>query len=103
MKLSQITPNNIKAFVEGYTKLIYNELVGLPFHIQEQILYRQSKCQSCITVGHVEEGPGHCEHCGCSIPGKWYVTKSCNNGTKFPDLMDKNNWNKFKVENDITL
>jgi len=103
MKLSQITPKNIKAFIEGYTKLIYDEVVGLPYHLQEQILYRQSKCKSCIDVGHETEGPGHCERCGCSIPGKWYVTKSCNNGDKFPDLMDDLAWEQFKKDNDIEL
>lgn len=101
MKLSQITPKNIKAFIEGYSKLAYDKLVGLPIHLQEQILYRESKCQDCVTVGHKDVGPGSCKHCGCSTPGKWFVTKSCNGGERYPDLMGSEEWKKFKLDNNI--
>lgn len=104
MRLSQITPSNIKAFVEGYSKLFYNKIVGLPHYMQEQVLYRKSKCQkSCVEVGHKESGPNHCERCGCSVPGKWFVTESCNGGDKFPDLMGEEKWKTFKKHNDIKL
>lgn len=104
MKLSQITNKNIKAFIEGYSKLFYDKLIGLSHHIKEQILYRQSICQkSCVEIGHKEEGPNHCEECGCSVPSKWFVTQSCNNGKKFPDLMNKEDWEVFKKYNDIEL
>ena len=32
-----------------------------------------------------------------------YVTKSCNNGTRFPDLMDSESWEKYKKENNIKI
>ena len=103
MKLNQITPKNIKAFIEGYSKLTYNKFIGLPHHLQEQILYRESKCQDCVTTGHEDNGPNTCKECGCSIPGKWFVTKSCNDGKRFPDLMGKDAWEIFKRHNDVEL
>jgi len=104
MKLSQITPKNIKAFIEGYSKLFYDKIVGLPHYMQEQILYRKTVCHdSCVVKGHEESGPGHCERCGCSVPGKWFVTRSCNYGYKFPDIMGETQWNEYKKKNDIEL
>lgn len=101
MKLADITLKNVKAFIEGTSKQFYNQLIGLPKHLQEQITYRASKCQDCITVGHKDKGPGTCKECGCSVPGKWFVNKSCNNGKRFPDLMDKYKWDEFKKKNNI--
>ena len=103
MKLNQVTPKNIKAFFEGYSRVIYDKLIGLPEYTQEQILYRESKCQDCVTVGHEDSGPGSCRECGCNIPGKWFVTKSCNDGKRFPDLMGEKEWKTFKEDNDITI
>jgi len=85
----KITPSNIKAFIEGYTKLAFDGLIGLPTHLQEQIVYRASKCPDCVKAKE-------CKHCGCSVPGKFYVTKSCNKGERFPDLMEKDEWETYK-------
>ena len=46
---------------------------------------------------------GYCKYCGCSIPGKLYVTTSCNNGERFPDLMCEADWEKYKTENNIEI
>ena len=78
MKLSDITVKNVLAFIEGNSKMWY-----------------------CIKIGHKNKGPGTCRECGCSIPGKWFVEKSCNNGKRFPDLMDKFKWDEFKKKNNI--
>lgn len=103
MKLSQITPSNVKSFVEGYSRVAYDAIIGLPYYTKEQILYRESKCDSCITTGHPEGGPMTCEHCGCGLPGKWFATKSCNGGEKFPDLMGEEEWEQYKKDNDIEI
>lgn len=46
---------------------------------------------------------GYCVNCGCEVPGKLYVNKSCNGGYRFPDLMEKDEWDKFKIKNNIDL
>lgn len=101
MKLSDITLKNIKAFIEGNSKMWYDKLVGLPTHLKEQIQYRASKCTDCIEIGHKEKGPGTCKECGCKIPGKWFVKKSCNKGKRFPDLMENKEWYEYKRKNNI--
>ena len=101
MKLSDITLTNIKAFISGYSKMWYDQFIGLPVHLQEQITYRSTKCPDCVEVGHKEVGPNTCKECGCSLPGKWFVTTSCNKGKRFPDLMDKISWDEFKRKNNI--
>jgi hypothetical protein len=95
MKLKDITIKNIKAFVQGNTRMFGAKYNLVDEHIQEQVAYRAMICkESCLPFGK-------CEVCGCSVPGKLYVTKSCNKGDKFPDLMSKEEWEKFKKENNI--
>lgn len=88
--------NKVKQFVEGNLNLIYDDLIGKPIYYKEQIFYRASKCQDCHRIGV-------CLQCGCSLPGKHYVAKSCNGGVRFPDLMDEESWEKYKKENDIQI
>lgn len=66
-----------------------------PEHIQEQVLWRAFLCKDdCAKTGK-------CKDCGCSVPGKWYVTQSCNKGTRFPNLMNLAQWEIYKKENKI--
>ena len=44
-----------------------------------------------------------CIYCGCSVPGKLYVSKSCNGGERFPDMMDSEEWEKYKKEKNIKI
>jgi hypothetical protein len=46
---------------------------------------------------------GYCIECGCSVPGKLYVKESCNGGKRFPDLMSREDWEKYKSENNIIV
>jgi hypothetical protein len=90
MKLKEITLTNIKSFIEGTSKELYNTLIGLPIHTQEQVAYRHEKCKKdCIP----KKG---CKHCGCEPIGKHFVNKSCNGGERFPDLMGAEEWETFK-------
>lgn len=95
MKLSDITLKNIKAFIEGNTKMLGDRLGLLPKHEQEQVIFRASLCGDCLETGE-------CRVCGCSVPGKFYVAKSCNDGERFPDLMDKEKWDLYKIENNLS-
>lgn len=69
----------------------------LPTYEREQVLYRSQICESdCVKLGY-------CIYCGCDIPGKLYVNESCNGGERFPNLMSKDKWEKFKSENNIEI
>lgn len=94
-KNPQITIKNIKSFLEGNSKMFLSKLGFQAEHLKEQIAYRMLICNDVCGK------QGYCEKCGCDYPGKLYVNESCNNGEKFPDLMSKQDWIKFKQENGI--
>jgi hypothetical protein len=86
----------IKQYIEGNLSMLEEDLFGKPLYYKEQILYRASKCQDCYRLGK-------CLNCGCSLPGKHYVKESCNDGLRFPDLMDEQSWKAYKEENGIQI
>lgn len=86
----------VKQFIEGNLNMLEDDMFGKPQYYKEQILYRASKCQDCYRIGK-------CLNCGCSLPGKHYVKESCNNGLRFPDLMEEEDWIKFKEDNNIEI
>jgi len=90
----KITLNNIKQYIEGNANMLLTELGSKPDYYKQQIAYRALKCSDCWINRE-------CQQCGCSLPGKWYVDKSCNNGQKFPDIMNEQDWIKFKSDNNI--
>ena len=94
--MAKITLKNIGQFIEGNWNLLYDRYHGQPKYIKEQLAYRASKCQDCFALGR-------CIKCGCDLPGKHYVGKSCNNGERFPDLMDEKHWEVYKVEHGIEI
>lgn len=98
MKLSKVfNIKNILSFIEGHYKYFYNEIIGLDKHLQEQVLYRLSKCKdTCLKTNE-------CQVCGCPPKQKVFVKESCNEGEIFPDLMNKEDWEEFKKENNITI
>lgn len=96
MKLSDINLKNIKAFFEGNARMLGDNFGIVDKHIQEQVAYRATLCGDCLEAGK-------CKVCGCKVPGKFYVKQSCNNGDIFPDLMSKEEWEEFKIENNINI
>jgi len=91
----KITPTKILQFIEGNLKMLGDKVHLLATHEKEQVAYRALICKDdCVKLGY-------CTYCGCDIPGKLYVKKSCNNGERFPDLMNKEAWEKFKLEKNI--
>ena len=92
-----ITPNKIFQFIEGNLKMLGDQFDLIPSYQRKQVLYRSQICKDdCMKHGY-------CIECGCSVPGKLYVNKSCNGGTRFPDLMSKVEWEKYKAENGIIV
>jgi hypothetical protein len=91
-----ITPEKIRQYIEGNIKLWGDRFNMIPKHIKEQIIWRSFICSDCVDNGS-------CKYCGCEVPGKLYVTKSCNDGDRFPDLMDKQDWLEYKLQNNIDI
>lgn len=90
----EITLSNIKSYLEGNGQRVLEELKLQPSHIKEQIAYRRLACKDdCAKTNK-------CIKCGCEFKGKTSVVKSCNED-RFPDLMSKVDWDKFKKENKI--
>ena len=93
----KITPTKIFQFIEGNLKMLGDQLHLLSKHEREQVFYRSEVCKNdCVKFGY-------CVFCGCSLPGKMYVNESCNNGERFPNLMNAENWEKFKKEHNIEI
>ncbi len=66
-----------------------------PEWYQEQIAYRMLQCKNDCMITK------KCKYCGCAVPGKLFVDKSCNKGERFPDIMNEVEWIKYKEENGI--
>ena len=93
----KITPKKIFQFIEGNLKMLGDQMHLLPKHEREQVLYRSMICKDdCMERGY-------CIYCGCSVPGKMYVKTSCNSGERFPDLMGAEDWEKYKIKNNIEI
>ena len=93
----KITPKKIFQFIEGNLKLLGDRMHLLPAHEREQVFYRSEICKNDCMIYE------YCNYCGCSVPGKLYVTESCNGGERFPDLMGAKEWEKYKQENNIEI
>jgi hypothetical protein len=91
----KITFKNILSYIEGNTQLALEHLNAQPQHIQEQIAYRRLLCKDDCAV------TGECKECHCEFYGKTSVEKSCNKGERFPDLMGRVDWIRYKIKNDI--
>lgn len=94
MKLKDVFKvKNIKNFIDGNSKIFYDRIIGLPDHITEQIAYRLKQCENdCVVTGKCMTG------CGCPTTARVFATDSCNHD-RFPDLMDAEQWEIFKKEN----
>jgi hypothetical protein len=92
-----ITPKKIFQFIEGNLKMLGDQFDLMSQHQKEQVLYRSQICKDdCMKFGY-------CIECGCSVPGKLYVKESCNGGKRFPDLMSREDWKKYKSDNNIIV
>jgi hypothetical protein len=93
----KVTLKNILYFIEGNIKMLGDTFNLLPEHEREQVMWRSQICaEDCMKYGY-------CVYCGCSVPGKLYVNDSCNSGERFPNLMTRVEWEKYKLEHNITV
>lgn len=91
----KITLKNIFSYLEGSSRRILEHLNLQPQHIKEQIAYRRLICKDDCAVS------GRCVYCNCEFYGKTSVEESCNKGERFPNLMNRIDWEKYKEENGI--
>jgi hypothetical protein len=94
---NKITAKNIINFIEGNLKMLGNKINLLSTSQKEQVIWRSEICKDDCMI------QGKCKYCGCSVPGKLYVVKSCNNGERFPDMMNQNEWEEYKKVNNILI
>jgi len=93
----KITIKNMLHFIEGNLKMFGDYIDLLPYHEKEQVIYRSWVCRNdCMKQEY-------CSYCGCSVPGKLYVKESCNEGKRFPDMMDEVSWEAYKNEKNINI
>lgn len=93
----KITLNNIKSFIEGNLQYYKDKFLSSPRYLQEQYHYRLYVCRKdCIP-------DNSCVVCTCPPIKKAWVSKSCNKGKRFPDLMDKPSWEEYKKQHDIDI
>ena len=96
MKIKDILNiKNIAHYIEGNAKFYYDKLIGEPQYLREQRLWRLHQCQDDCVV------EGTCKYCECPTEKKVFQDESCNEGERFPDIMNNIEWDKFKKENGI--
>jgi hypothetical protein len=95
--MQKITTKKVLQFLEGNIKMLGDKFNLLKNHEKEQVLWRLELCKNDCVV------EGKCKYCGCSVPGKLYVKKSCNEGIIFPDMMDEWEWQEWKRINNIDI
>jgi hypothetical protein len=95
--MQKITTKKVLQFLEGNIKMLGDKFNLLKNHEKEQVLWRLELCKNDCVV------EGKCKYCGCSVPGKLYVKKSCNEGIIFPDIMDDWEWQEWKRINNIDI
>lgn len=91
----KITLKNILSYLEGNTRRAMEHLNMQSPHIKEQIAYRRLICKDDCAKR------GACVYCNCEFYGKTSVEESCNKGERFPNLMSRVEWDKYKEKNDI--
>jgi len=93
----KVNLKDVKSFIEGNWNYYKSKIKAAPNYITEQVEYRLFMCKDdCLVTNK-------CKECSCPPKKKGWVVKSCNNGERFPDLMNKDNWESFKQRNNIEI
>ena len=93
--MRKVRIKDIRSFIEGNFKYFRNKFLAAPDYINDQILLSLCK-DDCLKANA-------CKYCSCPPRKKVWVVESCNNGERFPDLMNKEDWGKFVKENNIKI
>lgn len=89
----------IKLKVFGYGKHLHLDIGDLFDHEIEQIIKRAEIAE--IVGGCTSRG--YCTYCGCSTKGmdKYKGYAACEKEGCYPEMMDKKDWEEFKIKNNI--
>ncbi len=93
--LSKLTWQNIKSFVEGYTRqyaiLFFTKNLQHIFEqVEERIEQVTLKSPECIANGQ-------CKICGCATPALFYANKGCaNNPPCYDPFLNQDDWQTLK-------
>jgi len=89
-----LTLKNVKAFIQGNLRYLNEkyeldiDFIKLKDYQQEQVVFREMIAdRECITNEECK--------CACPIPKLFYADKTCDEEC-YPEMMDENNWIKFK-------
>lgn len=95
---AKVNWTNIKSYFQGHKRKIQELLGTLEPHVEEQAQWRASKAQACVDNGA-------CLFCGCTFPEKLYSDIGCDDPYRrcYPVMKSKEDWEKFKLENDINI
>ena len=91
---AKITADNIKGFVQGWTRSLLDKVGFLDDCTKEQWLYRIGIMDEQCLINR--ECP-----CECSVPEKQLDSRVCDNQCYGP-MLSCNQWNKYKEIVDIT-
>jgi hypothetical protein len=95
IKLSQLTPENIKGFLQGNVRKFLESYPGvIDDYIYEQIQWRLGIMD--INCLQNKQCP-----CNCEVPAKQYENRPCENNC-YPPMMNKEEWEQFKTLTNIT-
>jgi hypothetical protein len=91
---AQINIKNVKNFLSAKVR----EVGFLPQWEKEQVVWRVEAAEACTQNGS-------CFECGCETPDLYYGTEGCKKEENpcFPKMMSKEEWEKFKLENNIEI
>jgi len=90
--MRKITIHNVQDFLKGNFDYYKSKIIDVPGHIKEQLQHRLALCGDCIEAGGCQGGE---VPCGCSVVKKHFLKKSCD-PDRFPDLMEEEDWERFK-------
>ena len=98
MKIKDITPANIRDFVQGNYLLIKDIISDptKPNHIKEQALYRSMLCSECLIRGA-------CKICSCKTPGMFYSPHKMCKEYRWHKMLPRKFWDEYKKIHNIEL
>ncbi len=90
------TWKNIKSYLQGHSRMITEMFGTLEPYVIEQVEWRGEQSQACVDNGA-------CLYCGCTFPEKLYSDIGCDDPERkcYPPMMDKETWDKYKIDNKI--
>ena len=98
METKNITAQDVVNYIEGNINYLRSQssFFKLEVHIQEQATYRSYLCIDCLEAGE-------CKICHCITPNMFYAPKKLDKEDKWGVMLDKDEWEKFKLDNNIDI